>query len=70
MTGLFQSGKFLGVLFLFAGFLVSIDVFREFRIPFTIDRPRPDAARVPGRRAAGRGQRDTARARDGARSAG
>ena len=35
MTGLFQSGKFLGVIFLFAGFLVSIEVFREFRIPFT-----------------------------------
>jgi len=34
-TDLFQLGKFLGVLFLFAGFLVSIEVFREVRIPFT-----------------------------------
>jgi len=34
-TEWFQLGKFLGVLFLFAGFLVSIDVFHEIRIPFT-----------------------------------
>jgi hypothetical protein len=34
-TELFQVGKFLGVLFLFAGFLVSIEVFREIRVPFT-----------------------------------
>jgi hypothetical protein len=34
-TELFQVGKFFGVLFLFAGFLVSIDVFREIRVPFT-----------------------------------
>jgi hypothetical protein len=34
-TELFQSGKFLGVIFLFAGFLVSVEVFREIRIPFT-----------------------------------
>jgi hypothetical protein len=34
-TDLFQLGKFLGVIFLFAGFLVSIEVFREIRIPFT-----------------------------------
>ena len=34
-TELFQLGKFFGVIFLFAGFLVSIDVFREIRIPFT-----------------------------------
>jgi hypothetical protein len=34
-TELFQLGKFLGVLFLFAGFLVSIEAFREIRIPFT-----------------------------------
>ena len=32
---LFQVGKFLGVVFLFAGFLVSIEVFREIRVPFT-----------------------------------
>jgi hypothetical protein len=35
MTDWFQLGKFLGVVFLFVGFLVSIEVFREFRIPFT-----------------------------------
>src|SRR4051795_11786631 len=35
MTEWFQLGKFLGVLFLFAGFLVSIEVFREIRVPFT-----------------------------------
>jgi hypothetical protein len=34
-TELFQLGKFLGVIFLFLGFLVSVEVFREFRIPFT-----------------------------------
>jgi hypothetical protein len=34
-TQLFQLGKFLGVVFLFAGFLVSIETFREIRIPFT-----------------------------------
>jgi hypothetical protein len=35
MTDWFQLGKFLGVVFLFAGFLVSIEVFREIRVPFT-----------------------------------
>src|SRR5688572_3559528 len=40
-TDLFQLGKFLGVLFLFAGFLVSIEVFREIRIPFTSIRLAP-----------------------------
>jgi hypothetical protein len=34
-TELFQLGKLLGVVFLFAGFLVSIEVFREIRVPFT-----------------------------------
>jgi hypothetical protein len=34
-TELFALGKFLGVVFLFAGFLVSAEVFRELRIPFT-----------------------------------
>ncbi|HYM84244.1 MAG TPA: hypothetical protein VEY67_08860 [Candidatus Dormibacteraeota bacterium] len=34
-TQLFQVGKLLGVVFLLAGFLVSIEVFREIRIPFT-----------------------------------
>jgi hypothetical protein len=34
-TELFGIGKLLGVVFLLAGFLVSSEVFREFRIPFT-----------------------------------
>jgi hypothetical protein len=34
-TETFFLGEFLGVVFLFAGFLVSIEVFREIRIPFT-----------------------------------
>jgi hypothetical protein len=34
-TEAFFVGELLGVLFLFAGFLVSIEVFREIRIPFT-----------------------------------
>ena len=34
-TELFQVGKFVGVVFLFAGFLVSVETFREIRIPFT-----------------------------------
>jgi hypothetical protein len=51
-TDLFQLGKFLGVVFLFAGFLVSIEVFREIRIPFTsirlhpVRRESPAAARA------------------------
>jgi hypothetical protein len=34
-TEAFFLGELVGVLFLFAGFLVSIEVFRELRIPFT-----------------------------------
>jgi hypothetical protein len=34
-TELFQVGKFLGVVFLFLGFLVSVETFREIRVPFT-----------------------------------
>ena len=34
-TQLYGLGKLLAVGFLFAGFLVSIDVFTEFRVPFT-----------------------------------
>jgi hypothetical protein len=34
-TELFALGKLLGVVFLFAGFLVSSEVFREIRIPLT-----------------------------------
>lgn len=34
-TELFQLGKLVGVLLLFGGFLISVEVFREIRIPFT-----------------------------------
>ncbi|HWH37804.1 MAG TPA: hypothetical protein VNT28_08510 [Candidatus Limnocylindrales bacterium] len=34
-TELFQLGKFLAVTLIFLGFLVSIEAFREIRIPFT-----------------------------------
>ena len=34
-TELFGIGKFLGVVFLLAGFLVSAEVFRQVRVPFT-----------------------------------
>jgi hypothetical protein len=34
-TSGFFVGEFLGVVFLFSGFLVSVEVFREIRIPFT-----------------------------------
>jgi hypothetical protein len=46
-TEFFQIGKFLGVVFLFAGFLVSVETFREIRIPFTGIRLRP-LRREPG----------------------
>lgn len=35
ITDYFQIGKFIAALFLFAGFLVSIEAFRQFRVPFT-----------------------------------
>jgi hypothetical protein len=35
VTTVFEIGKFLAVLFLLAGFLVSIEAFREIRVPFT-----------------------------------
>jgi hypothetical protein len=46
VTGAFFLGELLGVVFLFAGFLVSVEVFREFRIPFThrVLRARSEAA--------------------------
>ena len=34
-TDLFQVGKFVGVVLIFMGFLISIEVFREIRVPFT-----------------------------------
>jgi hypothetical protein len=55
ITDFFQAGKFLAVVFLFLGFLVSVEAFSEFRIPFTgiviarrrPDDPAPPAASVP-----------------------
>jgi hypothetical protein len=35
ITETFYLGELLGVIFLFAGTLVSVEVFREFRVPFT-----------------------------------
>jgi len=35
ITSGFFIGEFLGVVLLFAGFLVSVEVFREIRVPFT-----------------------------------
>ena len=58
-TELFQVGKFLGVVFLFLGFLVSVETFREIRIPFTSIRlgpPRREAVGVDATREAGRSQ--------------
>ena len=34
-TDFFQLGKLVGVILLFTGFLVSIEVFSDIRIPFT-----------------------------------
>jgi hypothetical protein len=34
-TSGFFLGEFLGVVFLFLGFLVSIEVFQQIRVPFT-----------------------------------
>jgi len=34
-TEAYQLGKLLGVIFLFAGFLVSVETFQEIRVPFT-----------------------------------
>ena len=35
ITDFFQIGKLLAVVFLFLGFLVSVEAFAEFRVPFT-----------------------------------
>jgi hypothetical protein len=35
ITEFFQVGKLLAVVFLFLGFLVSVEAFAQFRIPFT-----------------------------------
>ena len=70
-TEMFQTGKFLGVLFLFAGFLVSIEVFRDVRIPFTnirlvrSRRERPGEAVVPVSAATAEVVRDSDRGSQG-----
>jgi hypothetical protein len=49
-TEFFQFGKFLGVVLLFVGFLVSIEVFSEIRVPFTrirIGGPRAERVERP-----------------------
>jgi hypothetical protein len=51
VTNYFQVGKFLAVVFLLAGFLVSIEAFREIRVPFTplrLSRSRQEAAGAMG----------------------
>jgi len=55
VTELFQLGKLLGVIFLFIGFLVSIEVFREIRIPFTSLRLATGRRESPAVRAATEG---------------
>jgi hypothetical protein len=49
-TEFFEFGKFLGVVLLFIGFLVSVEVFTEIRIPFTrirIGGPRTERVERP-----------------------
>ena len=50
-TELYESGKLLGVIFLFAGFLVSTETFQEIRVPFThiVLRTRSRIPEPPGR---------------------
>lgn len=70
-TDLFYVGKFLGVMFLFLGFLVSIEVFREVRIPFTgirLTRTRqesPEAVLIAGAAAGPEGGTPAAAIREG-----
>ena len=51
-TELFQLGKLAAVILLLAGFLVSIEVFAELRLPFTRLRLGPRAERVADERVA------------------
>jgi hypothetical protein len=60
VTWSFFLGEFLGVLFIFLGFLVSIEVFSDVRLPFTRivlvrrDRSRTEVTASPGGGAGGR----------------
>ena len=50
VTDFFQVGKLLAVVFLFLGFLVSVEAFAELRVPFTqvvLARRRPDESPLP-----------------------
>ncbi|MDA8236264.1 MAG: hypothetical protein M0T75_00040 [Chloroflexi bacterium] len=50
ITSFFTMGKFLAVIFLFGGFLVSVEAFSELRIPFTrvvLARRRPEEPAPP-----------------------
>jgi hypothetical protein len=58
-TQFYELGKLVSVVLLFAGFLVSVEVFREIRVPFTsirlvggrVEGPRaPDSPEPPGTR--------------------
>jgi predicted HD phosphohydrolase len=52
VTDFFQVGKLLAVVFLFLGFLVSVEAFAEFRVPFTrlvLARRRRDDPAPPAR---------------------
>jgi hypothetical protein len=59
VTDFFQVGKLLAVVFLFLGFLVSVEAFADVRIPFTrvvlARRRQEEPAPPPGRSAAGPG---------------
>ena len=46
-TELYELGKLLGVIFLFAGFLVSTETFQEIRVPFTRIVLRTPTTRTP-----------------------
>ena len=47
ITSGFFIGEFLGVVFLFLGFLVSVEVFQEIRVPFTAKVLRARRSEVP-----------------------
>src|SRR2546428_12002791 len=58
ITWSFFLGELLGILFIFVGFLVSIEVFSDIRLPFTrvvlARRERPASNEAPGVGAGGR----------------
>ena len=66
VTNYFQVGKLLAVLFLLAGFLVSIETFREIRIPFTSIRFGPARHESPAAESAAPDSADPGAAGNGA----